>query len=53
MMTAEEAIFKMLVQVLENQQVLLWHLDSKQPAQKWTKDHIDDTSSLLENVIEK
>ena len=52
-MTTDEAIFKMLVQVLRNQQVLLWHLDKKLPAQKWTKDHIDDTESLLEKVMEK
>ncbi len=52
-MTADEAIYKMLVCVLRNQQVLLWHLDSKSPAQKWIKDHIDDTNSLLEEVLEK
>ncbi len=52
-MTADEAIFKMLLQVLKNQQALLWHLDSGQPAQKWIKDHIDDTGSLMEQVMEK
>ena len=52
-MTAEEAIYKMLRQVLKNQQVLLWHLDSKQPAKKWAKDYITDTGLLLEKVMDK
>ena len=52
-MTTDEAIFKMLVHVLKNQQALLWHLDSGQPAQKWIQDHINDTESLMEQVMEK
>lgn len=51
-MTYEESIHTMLEQVLRNQVVLLWHLGHFTYAEKWTKDHIEDTDILLEQVQE-
>lgn len=40
----------LLKQVLKNQQVLLWHLNSARSGQKWIKDRIDETQALLERM---
>ena len=46
----EVTVEDMLKQVLENQQVLLWHLTADCPAKKWANDHLEDTKALLEKL---
>ena len=56
MMTAEEAIFKMLVQVLQNQRVALRAAQSEAIPQEW-KDtftrYVSETDELLMKVQQK
>ena len=55
-MTADEAIFKMLVQVLKNQRLALWAARNEAVVQQWTDrfNHcVTETEELLEQVMEK
>ena len=55
-MTADEAIFKMLVQVLKNQRAMLWEAHRKSNNIEWQGEfacYATETEALLEQVMEK
>ena len=52
-MTADEAIFKMLVQVLKNQRLVLWAAKTDACWDDECVKHTIETAELLEQVMEK
>ncbi len=55
-MTADEAIFKMLVQVLKNQRAILWAAHRESNKIEWQGEfacYAKETEELLEEVMEK